>query len=334
MVERALFDLLHAHDCVIVPGWGGFLAQDRSARLDQPHQVVHPPARTIGFNRHLQRNDGLLTDELARRQGLSFAEANAQLDRTVAEWWQRLDGQGRLELRRIGIFHRDAQRNVLFDPEGRTNFLKDAFGLRPVMAIPVLRRAVEHPSVPAATPGSERRVHWSIAAGVAALVTAGLVLAYLGLNRNDGPGLAWFGRPMRTYNTDVRPLVPPASSAAVFALPEGPLGIKAVPLTDGDSVTLTVDLGSAPADTTAVVLRNESPLVLRYHVVGGCFAQPENAEKLFHMLQDKGYPARRLPVYGELHPVAYGSYAERREALEALQSIRHAGGAQAWLLVR
>ncbi|MGV3638062.1 MAG: SPOR domain-containing protein [Flavobacteriales bacterium] len=95
-----------------------------------------------------------------------------------------------------------------------------------------------------------------------------------------------------------------------------------------------MDLGAAPADTTAVVTASRSLLRARYHVVGGCFAQPENADRLLKELQDKGYAASRLERYGELHPVAYGSYADRNEALEALAAVRREGSGQAWLLVR
>ena len=75
-LHRLLFD----HDCVIVPGWGGFLAQYRPARLDANRQLIHPPGKEVGFNRHLLRNDGLLTDHIAQRDGIGFASANALID--------------------------------------------------------------------------------------------------------------------------------------------------------------------------------------------------------------------------------------------------------------
>jgi cell division septation protein DedD len=116
------------------------------------------------------------------------------------------------------------------------------------------------------------------------------------------------------------------------------LGIRTLPLTENDSVTLTVDLGTpatpAVADTTAVAVPTPRPASARFHVVGGCFAQPENAERLLLDLREKGYPAQRLPRYGDLHPVAFGSYPDRTAALEALASIRRDGSSQAWLLVR
>jgi cell division septation protein DedD len=126
----------------------------------------------------------------------------------------------------------------------------------------------------------------------------------------------------------------------VFSLPEEPLGITTIPLTENDSVELTVDLGTAPEvavrDTTKVAIPTKSQAAgrSRFHVIGGCFAQPENAERLLKDLQGKGFPAVRLAQYGELHPVAFGSYADRASALSALENVRSTSSAQAWLLVR
>lgn len=93
----------------------------------------------------------------------------------------------------------------------------------------------------------------------------------------------------------------------------------------------------AIADTTAVVVRPIATAVAtgRYHVVGGCFKQAaENADKMLGELLAKGFPARRLPKRGQLHPVVYGTYSTRSEALEAMASIRRDGTGAAWLLVR
>lgn len=339
-LERDLHDLLFEHDCVIVPGWGGFLAQYRPARLDETRQMIHPPSKEVGFNRHLLRNDGLLTDHIANRDGIGFAAANALIDKEVSTWRSQLDSRGRVEIPRIGIFFRDAQQNLQFDPDDRANFLKEAFALRPVVAAPIERerpdqepRVVQLPPVIKTEQEPNRNWNWAAAAGIALLLTAGAVGAYIGLN--GGPSaFAWGPRPKPSYQATTEAAPPMLARASVFALPENTFGVQTLPLTDNDSVSLTVDLGSAPADTTAVAVPKAATLRMRFHVVGGCFAQPENADRLLKELQDKGYPAQRLARYGELHPVAFGSYADRQEALEALAAIRRDGTGQAWLLVR
>ncbi|MBL7953349.1 MAG: SPOR domain-containing protein [Flavobacteriales bacterium] len=337
-LERDLHDLLFEHDCVIVPGWGGFLAQYRPARLDQARHVIHPPSKDVGFNRHLLRNDGLLTDRIAKRDEVGFASANSIIEGEVAAWRAALDSTGRLELPRIGIFYRDAQRNLQFDPDDRANFLKEAFGLRPVTATPVLREVPREPQVIPlprvdAVVREKGGFNWAAAAGIALLLTAGAVGTFIGLNGGTG-AFAFGSRPTSTYAEAPVPVAPMVARASMFALPEGAFGVQTFPLTDNDSVSLTVDMGAAPADTTAVAIPKKTGIALRFHLVGGCFAQPENADRLLKELQDKGYPARRLARYGELHPVVFGSYADRTEALNALATIRGEGSAQAWLLVR
>ncbi|MBK6370871.1 MAG: SPOR domain-containing protein [Flavobacteriales bacterium] len=332
-LERDLHDLLYEHDCVIVPGWGGFLAQYKPARLDTARKVIHPPCKEVGFNRHLMRNDGLLTDQLAKRDGLAFTAASDLLAQEVAHWRAELDRQGRLELPRIGIFYRDAERNLQFDPDDRANFLKEAFGLRPVAAIPRVQQekptVVEPIAVPAAT---GRRWNWAAAAGIALLISAGAIGSYL--FRSEGDALAWLGRPDATYMPEHMPEAQGVTASGVL-LPEEPLGIRTLPLSDNDSVSLTVDLGSpAPAETTYVAPTTKSTTLGRFHIIGGCFAQPENADRLLSDLLDRGFPAQRLSQYGELHPVAFGSYPDRASALVALARIREEGAGQAWLLVR
>ncbi|MEZ4790177.1 MAG: SPOR domain-containing protein [Flavobacteriales bacterium] len=337
-LARELHLLLFEHDCVIVPGWGGFLAQYRPARLDKVRQLIHPPSKEVGFNRHLLRNDGLLTDHIAHRDGVGFAAANALIEREVAEWQAQLERSGRLEVPRIGIFYRDQQRNLQFDPDDRANFLKEAFGLAPVVASPVVRKAAEPRGIPmtpppvVVAPSHPARRSWPAAAAVALLLLGGAAATYIGLTRYGG--LALGPRPEATYAPGGAVMPPLKANSASFALPEDVFGVRTMPLSDNDSVSLTVDMGSAPADTTAVAIAPRTAMRLRFHVIGGCFAQPENADRLLKELQDKGYKAARLARYGELHPVAFGSFADRQEALDLLASIRTEGDGQAWLLVR
>ncbi|MBL7939869.1 MAG: SPOR domain-containing protein [Flavobacteriales bacterium] len=344
-IERDLFDLLYEHDCVIVPRWGGFLAQYRPARLDEGRRLIHPPGKEVGFNRHLLRNDGLLADLIAKREGITFSAANVLIEREVDLWRTGLERQGRLELPRIGIFYRDAERNLQFDPDDRANFLKEAFGLRALAAVPaVVKEAVIEPRViplpsTKTEPVERRSWMWAAAASSLVIIGAAAFWAYRSLDQGNaqwsGP---WEPAPAPTYVPSTEPLPQMTASASVFSLPEETLGIRTLPLTTDDSVTITVDLGTpavaAPADTTVVATPAKTLLRARFHVIGGCFAQPENADRLLADLQGKGYPAARLARYGDLHPVAYGSYPDRETALDALATVRRNASAQAWLLVR
>lgn len=69
-----------------------------------------------------------------------------------------------------------------------------------------------------------------------------------------------------------------------------------------------------------------------FHVIGGCFSEKDNANRLVETLQSKGYPAHILDIHKGLHRVAYGTYAIRNEALDALKAVKEEEQSGAWLL--
>ena len=58
-------DLLYRYECVIIPGFGAFLANYTSATIDADSSTFYPPGKTISFNIQLQTNDGLLANYVA-----------------------------------------------------------------------------------------------------------------------------------------------------------------------------------------------------------------------------------------------------------------------------
>lgn len=59
MIELAqhIEALLLENDCVIVPGFGGFVAHYAPATHVKEENLFLPPTRTIGFNPQLKLND-------------------------------------------------------------------------------------------------------------------------------------------------------------------------------------------------------------------------------------------------------------------------------------
>jgi cell division septation protein DedD/nucleoid DNA-binding protein len=363
-IERDLHDLLYAHDCVIVPRFGGFLTHYRPARLDEQRRSIHPPSKDLSFNRHLTRTDGLLTDHVAKADGLDFKQAGAVIDGEVDAWHSKLDRDGRLELPRIGTFYRDAERNLQFDPDRRVNFLKDAFGLRPVPAVPcIVPITAPAPAVPLpqarvvqlvpAEEAADRKFPWLAAAAVVALLsTAG---TWWVVSSKAPSGAQWSGFDLFASAEPgiYQPRTATAKDAlgsvdtATWALPAGLTGVHEVALPGDAATTLLIDLDAPPDVAPAVVdpvpekqvAVAESTAVAvaaphsRYHVIGGCFLQKENAEGFMADLRAKGFAASIIDRKGGLYRVAIGSYPQRALALEALAAVRKEEAPQAWLLV-
>lgn len=361
-LERDLHDLLYTHDCVIVPRFGGFLTHYRSARLDEQRQSIQPPAKDLSFNRHLVRTDGLLADQVARRETLNHTQANALIDGEVDAWHSKLARDGRLELPRIGTFYRDAESNLQFDSDRRVNFLKDSFGLRPLPAIALAPAApvritrvvplpVAEPHGP--SPKVERGLPFAWAAAVGALLlTAG---TWYVVATSDPKEVNWGGfDPFKPARSTVYAPHPAASARVPLEVDtagvvlDGTLhGLHPVQILDAGLPPTLVDMGPAPAPEPSIegtISTITAPAVTtavatqavrkRYHVIGGCFLLKENAETFIANLQARGFAATIVDRKGGLYRVAYGSYPERSMALEALSAVRKEEAPNAWLLSR
>ena len=130
--------LLRDHDCVIIPDFGGLVAEYTPARV-QPggRHVLSPPTRQVAFNQAITRNDGLLVDALRQHLGLPAAEAREALRQAVATLHRDLQTQQRTELPGIGVFRQLAGRGLQFEYTGTDNLLTAAFGLPELTVHPV-----------------------------------------------------------------------------------------------------------------------------------------------------------------------------------------------------
>ena len=183
--------LLRNHDCVIIPDFGGLVAEYTPARV-QPggRHVLSPPTRQVAFNQALTRNDGLLVDALRQHLNVPAAEAREALRQAVATLHRDLQTQQRTELPGIGVFRQVAGRGLQFEYTGTDNLLTAAFGLPELTVHPVsvtdarLAREQQAQLVPRLRSASRgvklRRVVPGAAIGLlAGLAVAGLYLLNL-----------------------------------------------------------------------------------------------------------------------------------------------------------
>ncbi|MBO2012513.1 SPOR domain-containing protein [Hymenobacter negativus] len=181
--------LLRDHDCVIIPDFGGLVADVSSARAQPGRQALSPPTKLVAFNQALTRNDGLLVDALSQHTGLPIAQAREAVRTAVANLQQELDETNRTELPGIGIFRRAAGRGLAFEYTGTDNLLASAFGLPELAARPV-RANDNRPTriQPALRGAATRRTRLArlLPGGVIAMAVGLLLLANYQIARNVG----------------------------------------------------------------------------------------------------------------------------------------------------
>ncbi|MGB5555547.1 MAG: SPOR domain-containing protein, partial [Flavobacteriaceae bacterium] len=142
-LEHYITELLYRYNCVVVPGFGAFLTQMKSAVIDTKANTFYPPSKSLSFNAQLISNDGLLVSYMATSEKVSYDDMLAKVDDLVKTWKSRLAKGERLTLGNIGEIYTNNDAKLVFLPTDRVNYLKSSFGLSPVISAPVIREVLK-----------------------------------------------------------------------------------------------------------------------------------------------------------------------------------------------
>jgi len=128
-VDEIIGSLLLRHNCVIIPGFGGFVAKQASAQIDYKSGVISPPRKSLLFNRQLISNDGLLVSEFALRNQTSYDEALDSVRQMIGNWNVELSSGNRVSIDKVGFLFFDQERNICFEQDREFNLLLSSYGL-------------------------------------------------------------------------------------------------------------------------------------------------------------------------------------------------------------
>lgn len=137
IIWNSIKELLHRHDCVIVPDFGGFVCNREQSRIDQVSHIITPPAKRIVFNQNLKTNDGLLAQRVSEKLAITYTEAVRSIAELVSQLRNHLEQIKQLDIEAFGSFRLNADANYVFLPDRMNNYLYSSFGLIPMQAVPV-----------------------------------------------------------------------------------------------------------------------------------------------------------------------------------------------------
>ncbi len=327
-------DLLYRYDCVIVPNFGGFIANKVSAKIDGDTHTFHPPKKQISFNTHLKHNDGLLANYIASTEGISFEEANQQISEDISVWQQQLE-ESEIDISTIGYLSYNDEKQLVFEPNTEINFLTESFGLSIVESpaveredthsniVPIMEeentKAVQETTSESAETEKDTKTIKSIPVGVkyaaaaAAVLTLG-VIGYRSLGSSEVTEEADLAEEQVTLEQKIQ--------KATFII-DDPL----------PTINVNVEKEGGSYKTS----KNRSGLKGKpFHIIAGSFQIKNNAKRKVSQLLRKGYKNARVLGENEwgLTQVTYNSYASRQAALNALETIRERDTRDAWLLIK
>ena len=349
-IEKIISELLYNNDCVIVPGFGGFVTVYKPATILAKQNVMLPPSREIGFNKKLINNDGLLANQIATKNGLTFDESLRLIQKRVAFYQSELTRVKRLEITNIGVLYIDKDGKYRFMPDESKNFLKKSFGLNKIYLDPIEVKKKEtsttETKIIPITHEEKKPFAWRKIAGVAALALFLLGGYWLGSKLDDSNvSLAMFN-PFKDkskkiivtdYHKDInRPSWNDKQESTSTAFEEMLENTTAKTINysfdeesnadehdivirtnnnskNGNTEPKTTSPPSSITTTNPVESSNEIS-TYNYYIVAGAFQERTNADKLVNKLKNKGFNAHIFAKKNNLNYVCFDGYATKSAA--------------------
>lgn len=145
-IAKYVGDLLYDYECVVVPGLGGFLTNDKPVSINEVTHSFSPPFRKVHFNVHLRANDGLLVNHVAQQEQIGYKTAKQRVDQFVFQCHDALNAGKKINFKNIGSIYYDVEKNIVFQQDTKVNYNSNSFGLSSLVS-PAIQRVTDEQKV-------------------------------------------------------------------------------------------------------------------------------------------------------------------------------------------
>lgn len=344
-LSRHIEALLLKHDCVIVPGLGGFVTQYVPARRIADEELFLPPFRSVGFNPDLAINDGLLAQSYMHAYDTTFPESVKLIDEAVSNLKAQLSQEGEYSLSGIGRLTLGMNGRYLFEPCEAGVISPELYGLDSVV-LPEWTTTETESTTNTPTHDSAEKKKASrkplikrtektytislnrefvnyIAAAVVAIVFYFIWATPISDSNATAPQTAsvlnsqLFSASPQDAARQYTPTNRPTASETASATANGQTGSES--LTSQVETQTNATSGGTASGKYTIVLASAIPQA--------------NAEALSTKLHEQGMKDARVYKRGRMVRVVYGAYTTKDEAQTLLKQISGKSEfAQAWVM--
>ena len=346
-----IYQLVCDNDCVIIPGFGGFVTNRFSADVDFSKQEFYPPCRKVAFNENLSLSDGILLNHISQTENVSWAEAEMLVKSFVNELNEKLSDGKTLTFEGLGEFSRRTG-TLVFVPDAN-NLLDEAFGLT-TFNFPMLPSESKPRIDSALIKGKKDKKHHKIGKAIAwslssAAVIGGLICMslYMGWfdrlfdnGDDENTMLAGFGVGGNTeqvteniVETKVDETVADYAveqEAVAENQTEEEVVVDEITVTTEEATLTETKVEESAVEPQAVAEVNPE---IKVHIIAGCFANYDNAQNVYNDLVSKGLSPQILPLNKGLYKVSVKGFANIADACTELQGLKEqSGNDQLWVM--
>jgi nucleoid DNA-binding protein len=266
-------ELLFGHDCVIIPGFGGFIGNYTPALIDKSTGTFFPPVKQISFNRNLNHNDGLLVGRISGSSGINYGDARNLVEEFAGEIRRRLEKGEKVVFDNIGSFVNNHEGNIQFEPDRNANYHLDSYGFESFQCFPlegydVRKRILPRVEKDPVKQASRRKILWRAAVIIPLLS----LIVYVPLKTDLLKA--------KIETTTMNPLVAAEFEHNKKAVDEG---IKDESIKVEETIIPESEVTAAEVVVPVVTETNS------YYLITGSFKSEENANAQANMLKEEGF---------------------------------------------
>jgi hypothetical protein len=334
-ISHTVEELLLQHECVIVPGLGGFLMRSFQASANPFSKELRPSGQSVFFNAALTQDDGLVAKHWSEQQGLTYAAALAELKALGTEIMEQAKVKKPVPFGRMGQFFLNPQGQLFFIPAQSLNLSLEHFGLpvlrwqaletvsqndkveKPAIRIPLTTESVDVEDAEVAAVAEEwtekleqklqRNPIWKVAANVVLVM---VIAALLVLNVRTF---------QKAYQNRVNEQAGLQLNASVKQESEKPVEAELELATEKS--TLKYELGIEGIDALRMDMYQQAGDVF---ICGGTYITPKMAETECLLWQKLGYDATYIEMENSsLSRVVLARFVSEEEASDIAKNIKN-----------
>lgn len=325
--------LLTKHDCVVVPGFGGFVLRHQEAVFISTH-LIQPPCKIACFNPSLNHNDGLLANSLMAEKRIIFSEAMILIEAEVKKINDELAQGESVGFGSLGSFVLEED-TLQFTPADQNSFDLAMFGFAPLSLKPLpvemardydpepLRK---NPDVILVPVNLKFLRHVSI---VAVLIFGFLMIAQPLEHGSISSNYA----SMISSDLLVKAIVPDMTGAHEFSNEMMEVDDEITSPAEVSIETAPITLPTPEIKPETVAERPIGPVKRYYIIVGSCPTE-DSAGDFIRKMNKTDYPSAGVLHKDNKYRIYVTSFTDKAEANKYLDVFRmeHKKYEQAWLL--
>ena len=299
-LEHYISELLYMEDCIIVPDFGGFIVNDKSATINEKSGEITPPSKTILFNSQLVNNDGLLVNHIAKEENISQKECLTYVLAISKKLKSKLFETKILRIKKVGLFTIGSENNILFTQEKGYNYNLNSFGMCSVNSNTIDKKERIKNEIQNTVNVFEKNIISSnqMFLRAAAVAIPLILISFISINQEKNITTIYEKMSLIDFSFDK-----------------------------------TDNKKSLETNKKAGINTNVLPTVnteLKYHIIIGSFQEVKNAKKLHAKLLSKKYDAQILN--SDLNSrVSISNFKRKEDAILALTNVKKNYGS-AWIL--